>query len=75
MPRPGIIIFGVLKDNMHTPARIVIIGGVIVGVSTAYHLQKRGWRDIVVLDQGPLFKNLGSTSHAPGLMFQKLRSL
>ncbi len=55
---------------MHTHARIVIIGGGIVGVSTAYHLQKRGWRDIVVLDQGPLFKNLGSTSHAPGLMFQ-----
>ncbi len=55
---------------MHTHARIVIIGGGIVGASTAYHLQKRGWREIVVLDQGPLFKNLGSTSHAPGLIFQ-----
>src|SRR3954469_4957346 len=29
-----------------------------------------GWRDIVVLDQGPLAENWGSTSHAPGLMFQ-----
>lgn len=51
-------------------ARIVIIGGGIVGCSTAYHLSRLGWRDIVVLDQGPLFHNLGSTSHAPGLMFQ-----
>ena len=51
-------------------ARIVIIGGGIVGCSTAYHLSRLGWRDIVVVDQGPLFHNLGSTSHAPGLMFQ-----
>jgi glycine cleavage system aminomethyltransferase T/glycine/D-amino acid oxidase-like deaminating enzyme len=29
-----------------------------------------GWRDIVVLDQGPLFATGGSTSHAPGLVFQ-----
>lgn len=51
-------------------ARVVIVGGGIVGCSTAYHLAQKGWRDIVVLDQGPLFKNWGSTSHAPGLMFQ-----
>lgn len=56
--------------TLPTHARVVIIGGGIVGGSTAYHLSKRGWRDIAVLDQGPLFKNLGSTSHAPGLMFQ-----
>ncbi len=55
---------------MRDQARIVIIGGGIVGCSTAYHLTQLGWRDIVVLDQGPLFHNLGSTSHAPGLMFQ-----
>ena len=55
---------------MHERARVVIIGAGIVGCSTAYHLAKLGWRDIVVLDQGPLFHNLGSTSHAPGLMFQ-----
>jgi dimethylglycine oxidase len=51
-------------------ARLVIIGGGIVGCSTAYHLSQMGWRDVVVVDQGPLFHNLGSTSHAPGLMFQ-----
>ncbi len=55
---------------MQDQARVVIIGGGVVGCSTAYHLAKLGWRDIVVLDQGPLFHNLGSTSHAPGLMFQ-----
>ena len=55
---------------MQDQARVVIIGGGIVGCSTAYHLARLGWRDIVVLDQGPLFHNLGSTSHAPGLMFQ-----
>ena len=55
---------------MPDQARVVIIGGGIVGCSTAYHLARLGWRDIVVLDQGPLFHNQGSTSHAPGLMFQ-----
>ena len=51
-------------------ARLVIIGGGIVGCSTAYHLAKLGWKDMVMLDQGPLEKNWGSTSHAPGLIFQ-----
>lgn len=55
---------------MKTHARVVIIGAGIVGCSAAYYLTQMGWRDIVVLDQGPLFHNLGSTSHAPGLMFQ-----
>lgn len=56
--------------SLPTHARVVIIGGGIVGASTAYHLTQLGWRDVVVLDMGPLFKNLGSTSHAPGLIFQ-----
>jgi dimethylglycine oxidase len=55
---------------MKDKARVVIIGGGIVGASTAYHLAKQGWGDVVVLDMGPLYKNLGSTSHAPGLIFQ-----
>ena len=36
----------------------------------AYHLTKLGWRDIVVVEQGRLFETGGSTSHAPGLVFQ-----
>jgi len=51
-------------------ARLVIIGAGIVGCSAAYHLAGKGWRDIVVVDQGPLFDTGGSTSHAPGLVFQ-----
>lgn len=51
-------------------ARLVIIGAGIVGQSIAYHLAKLGWRDMIVLDQGPLPMAGGSTSHAPGLIFQ-----
>ena len=51
-------------------ARAVIVGAGIAGCSVAYHLTKLGWRDIAVLDQGPLFETGGSTSHAPGLVFQ-----
>ena len=59
-----------MEANLPTCARVVIIGAGIVGCSTAFHLTKLGWRDIVVLDQGPLFENWGSSSHAPGMMFQ-----
>ncbi len=51
-------------------AAIVIVGAGIVGTSAAYALTQRGWRDVVVLDQGPLFATGGSTSHAPGLVYQ-----
>ena len=51
-------------------AEIVIIGGGITGASLAYHLVKLGCGDVVVVDQGPLWETGGSTSHAPGLVFQ-----
>lgn len=51
---------------MQTHARLVIIGAGIVGCSTAYHLAQLGWKDIAVVDAGPLFHTGGSTSHAPG---------
>ena len=51
-------------------ARVVVVGAGIVGCSVAYHLTKLGWRDIIVVEQGPLFETGGSTSHAPGLVFQ-----
>ena len=53
---------------MQSQARIVIIGGGIIGCSIAYHLSRLGWQDIVVLDKGPLFENDGSSSHAPGVL-------
>ena len=55
---------------MREHARAVIVGAGIVGCSVAYHLARLGWRDIVVVEQGPLFETGGSTSHAPGLVFQ-----
>jgi glycine cleavage system aminomethyltransferase T/glycine/D-amino acid oxidase-like deaminating enzyme len=51
-----------------TQARIVVIGGGIVGCSTAYHLTKLGWRDVVLLEQGQL--TCGTTWHAAGLVGQ-----
>ncbi len=51
-------------------ARTVVIGAGIAGCSVAYHLAELGWGDVVVVDQGPLFETGGSTSHAPGLVFQ-----
>ncbi len=55
---------------MKTEAQLVIVGAGIVGCSVAYHLAKMGWQDIVVIDKGPLYETGGSTSHAPGLVFQ-----
>ena len=55
---------------MQDQARVVIVGAGIVGCSVAYHLAQLGWREIVVLEQGPLFATGGSTSHAPGMVFQ-----
>ncbi|MGH3516950.1 MAG: FAD-dependent oxidoreductase, partial [Haloechinothrix sp.] len=55
---------------MATQPRIVIIGAGIVGCALADELSARGWTDITVLEQGPLFATGGSSSHAPGLVFQ-----
>lgn len=50
--------------------RVVIIGAGIVGANLADELASRGWTSITVLEQGPLHLAGGSTSHAPGLVFQ-----
>ena len=50
--------------------RVVIIGAGIVGANLADELTGRGWADVTVVDQGPLPLTGGSTSHAPGLVFQ-----
>jgi dimethylglycine oxidase len=51
-------------------ARVVIIGAGIVGTNLADELITRGWNDVTVVEQGPLDLPGGSTSHAPGLVFQ-----
>ncbi len=56
-----------MKDS----AQVVIIGGGIVGCSTAYHLTKMGWQDVVIVEKNELTS--GSTWHAAGLVGQ-LRS-
>ncbi len=55
---------------MRDRAQTVIVGAGIVGASAAYHLAEMGVTDVLVIDQGPLFETGGSTSHAPGIIFQ-----
>src|SRR5919112_4216137 len=47
-------------------AQVVIIGGGVIGCSTAYHLAQLGWTDVVLLEQGTL--SCGTTWHAAGLV-------
>jgi dimethylglycine dehydrogenase len=51
---------------MRTHARAVVIGGGVVGVSTVYHLAKKGWADSVLIERKELTS--GSTWHAAGLL-------
>ena len=51
---------------MRTHARAVVIGGGVVGVSTLYHLAKKGWSDSVLIERKELTS--GSTWHAAGLL-------
>jgi dimethylglycine dehydrogenase len=51
-----------MKDR----ARAVVIGGGVVGVSTLYHLAKKGWADSVLIERKELTS--GSTWHAAGLL-------
>ena len=51
---------------MKTNARVVVIGGGVVGVSTLYHLAKKGWSDVVLIERKELTS--GSTWHAAGLL-------
>ncbi|HEX5796599.1 MAG TPA: FAD-binding oxidoreductase, partial [Geminicoccaceae bacterium] len=49
---------------MRTHARVVVIGGGIVGCSVLYHLTRMGWSDVVLLERDELTS--GSTWHAAG---------
>ena len=51
---------------MKSHARVVVIGGGVVGVGTLYHLAKKGWSDVVLVERKELTS--GSTWHAAGLL-------
>jgi glycine cleavage system aminomethyltransferase T/glycine/D-amino acid oxidase-like deaminating enzyme len=55
--------------TLPTHARAVVIGSGIVGNSVAYHLCRLGWRDVVLLDKGPLPNPGGSTGHASNFIY------
>jgi len=57
-----------VAPTLPSRAQVVIIGGGIIGCSTAYHLAKRGWTDVVVLERKRLTS--GTTWHAAGLVTQ-----
>ncbi|HSM57006.1 MAG TPA: FAD-dependent oxidoreductase [Candidatus Sulfomarinibacteraceae bacterium] len=50
-------------------ASVVVIGAGIVGNSVVYHLALQGWKDIVLLDKGPLPNPGGSTGHASNFIY------
>ena len=50
---------------MTIDTQVVIVGGGVMGVSLAWHLTRRGWRDVVLLEKNEL--TAGSTWHAAGL--------
>ena len=54
--------------TLPTSARVVIIGGGVIGCSVAYHLAKQGWKDVVLLERKQLTS--GTTWHAAGLIAQ-----
>lgn len=54
------------EAQLPSTAEVVIAGGGVVGNSVAYHLQKLGWKDILLLEQGSV--GCGTSWHAAGLV-------
>ncbi len=59
---------GAAGPELPSSARVVVIGGGIVGTSVLYHLTERGWKDVVLLERKRLTS--GTTWHAAGLVGQ-----
>ena len=53
-------------EKMMDQAKVVVIGGGVVGASVLYHLTKLGWKDVMLLERSELTS--GSTWHAAGGM-------
>ena len=54
------------KSLLPEAARVVVVGGGIIGCSVAYHLAHMGWKDVIILERDRLTS--GTTWHAAGLM-------
>ena len=52
---------------MKTKTKVVVVGGGVVGVSALYHLAKKGWTDVVLVERKELTS--GSTWHAACLLY------
>ncbi len=61
-----------MKKPLPSEASAVIVGGGIAGLSTAYHLAKQGWKDVVLLERKQLAS--GTTWHAAGLVRSNIGS-
>ncbi len=57
-----------MTKNFPQHAQVVVIGAGIVGCSSAYHLAKMGWKDVVVLEGSTI--GSGTTDHSAGLVTQ-----
>ncbi len=57
-----------MKKILPKSAKVVVIGGGVVGCSCAYHIAKFGWKDVVLLERDQLTS--GTTWHAAGLVSQ-----
>jgi 4-methylaminobutanoate oxidase (formaldehyde-forming) len=55
-----------VTTDLPARARVVVIGGGVIGTSVAYHLAHAGWTDVLLLEQGTL--SCGTTWHAAGLV-------
>ena len=55
-----------MTTDLPSRARVVIVGGGVIGTSVAYHLTRLGWTDVLLLEQGTL--SCGTTWHAAGLV-------
>ncbi|MGL5865823.1 MAG: GcvT family protein [Dermatophilaceae bacterium] len=62
----GVAAEGQAAGDLPDRARVVVVGGGVIGASTAYHLAQLGETDVLVLEQGTL--TCGTTWHAAGLV-------
>jgi len=62
------------SESLPSRADTVVVGAGIVGCNVAYQLTELGREEVVVVDQGPMPTTGGSSTHAPGIMFQTAES-